>query len=103
MFEDTEHPVGLALFAPDATSDVRVWRNNQFLGTIKELRRHLPQPSSNRDIVFNDPQGKPRTHRHRQYRFPLYPFLSGRRIERLSDPGPLPFHYEDWRAVARGY
>ena len=57
MFEDTEHPVGLALFAPDATSDVRIWRNNQFLGTMSELRRHLPQPSANRNIVFNDPEG----------------------------------------------
>ncbi|MCY4568155.1 MAG: hypothetical protein OXD49_07580 [Candidatus Poribacteria bacterium] len=57
MFEDTEHPVGLALFAPDATSDVRIWRNNLFLGTMRELREHLPQPSSNRDIVFNDPEG----------------------------------------------
>ena len=57
MFEDTEHPVGLALFAPDATSDVSVWRNNQLLGGINELRRHLPQPSSNRSIVFNDPNG----------------------------------------------
>ena len=57
MFEDTEHPVGLALFGPHVTSDVRIWRNNQFLGTISELRRHLPQPSSNRSIVFNDPEG----------------------------------------------
>ena len=57
MFEDTEHPVGLALFAPHTTSDVKVWRNNQFLGRINELRRHLPQPSSNRGIVFNDPNG----------------------------------------------
>ena len=57
MFEDTEHPVGLALFAPDATSDVSLWRNNQFLGTMHELREHLPHPSSNREIVFNDPKG----------------------------------------------
>ena len=57
MFEDTEHPVGLALFAPDVTSDVRIWRNNRFLGTMSKLRRHLPQPSSNRAIVFNDPKG----------------------------------------------
>ena len=57
MFEDTEHPVGLALFAPHVTSDVKVWRNNQLLGGINELRRHLPQPSSNRSIVFNDPDG----------------------------------------------
>ena len=57
MFEDTEHPVGLALFASEATSDVRIWQNNRFLGTMRELREHLPQPSSNRDIVFNDPKG----------------------------------------------
>ena len=57
MFEDTEHPVGLALFAPHVTSDVKVWRNNQLLGGINELRRYLPQPSSNRSIVFNDPNG----------------------------------------------
>ena len=57
MFEDTEHPVGLALFAPDITSDVRVWRNNQLLGTLSELRQHLPMPSNNRSIVFNDPKG----------------------------------------------
>ena len=57
MFEDTEHPVGLALFAPYATSDVKIWRNNQLLGGLNELRRHLPMPSSNRSIVFNDPKG----------------------------------------------
>ncbi len=57
MFEDTEHPVGLALFKPDITSDVRIWRNNQFLGGLRELRTHLPQPSNNRSIVFNDPEG----------------------------------------------
>ncbi len=57
MFEDTEHPVGLALFTPDATPDVRIWRNNQCLGRLNELRRHLPMPSSNRSIVFNDPNG----------------------------------------------
>ena len=57
MFKDTEHPVGLALFAPYATSDVRIWRNNQLLGGLDGLRRHLPLPSSNRSIVFNDPKG----------------------------------------------
>lgn len=57
MFEDTEHPVGLALFAPSATSDVRVWRNNQLLGEFSELQRHLPLPSRNRSIVFNEPEG----------------------------------------------
>lgn len=57
MFEDTEHPVGLALFTPETTSNVRVWRNNQLLGTLSELRQHLPMTSNNRSIVFNDPKG----------------------------------------------
>ncbi len=57
MFEDTEHPVGLALFAPRVTPDVSIWRNNHFLGGLNELRRHLPRPSGNRSIVFNDPDG----------------------------------------------
>ena len=57
MFEDTEHPVGLALFAPHVTPDVRIWRNNRFLGRLNELQRYLPPPSTNRSIVFNAPDG----------------------------------------------
>ncbi len=57
MFEDTEHPVGLALFTPDITPDINVWRNNQLLGKLTELRRHLPTSSRNRNIVFNEPKG----------------------------------------------
>ena len=57
MFDDTEHPVGLALFAPHGTQDVRMWRNNQLLGKLSELRRHLPTPSRNRSIVFNEAKG----------------------------------------------
>ncbi len=57
MFNDTEHPVGLAMFTPHKTSDVKLWRNNQPLGTLTELRKHLPRPSGNRRIVFNDPNG----------------------------------------------
>ena len=57
MFDDTEHPVGLALFAPKVTSNVRVWRNNQLLGKLSELQKHLPPYSRNRSIVFNEPNG----------------------------------------------
>lgn len=57
MFDDTEHPVGLALFAPDISADIRVWRNNRLLGTLGNLQKYLPTPSRNRDIVFNDPNG----------------------------------------------
>lgn len=57
MFNDTEHPVGLAMFSPQETPDVRIWRNNQHLGKLTELSRHLPQPSKSRSIVFNEPNG----------------------------------------------
>ena len=57
MFDDTEHPVGLALFAPDVSPDARVWRNDRLLGTLRQLRKRLPPPSRNREIVFNDPNG----------------------------------------------
>lgn len=57
MFEDTEHPVGLALFGPEISSDVNLWRNNQLLGRYSELRRHLPPVSQNREIRFNEPEG----------------------------------------------
>ncbi len=60
MFADTEHPVGLALFGPAlqvGAISVKIWRNNQFLGELEELRSHLPMPSRNREIVFNEPTG----------------------------------------------
>ena len=60
MFADTEHPVGLALFGPAlqvGALSVKIWRNNQFLGELEELRSHLPMPSRNREIVFNEPTG----------------------------------------------
>lgn len=57
MFDDTEHPVGLALFSPNITPDINVWRNNQLLGRFSKLRRHLPTSSRNRSITFNEPKG----------------------------------------------
>lgn len=57
MFSDTEHPVGLALFEPDVTYDVSIWRNDLYLGSIHQLSKFLPEKSSNKDIVFNDPKG----------------------------------------------
>ena len=57
MFEDTEHPVGLALFTPNETSDIMIWRNNQQLGRLSELEEYLPQRSHNRNIRFNEPDG----------------------------------------------
>ena len=57
MFSDTEHPVGLALFGPEKTNDVLIWRNNEFLGSFNTLRNFLPKKSSYKSIVFNHPEG----------------------------------------------
>ena len=57
MFDDTDHPVGLALFQPNPCNDVRVWVPNKFrlLSTLESLR-----PTSAPDgpkVRFNDPDG----------------------------------------------
>ncbi len=57
MFKDTEHPVGLALFTPNETSNVMIWRNNLQLGKLSKLEEFLPKPSRNRYIRFNEPNG----------------------------------------------
>ena len=57
MFDDTDHPVGLALFTPDKNEMIRVWRDNKPLGTYKGLKQYLPNHSNNKNIRFNDPNG----------------------------------------------
>ena len=57
MFDDTQHPVGLALFIPDRTDSIRVWRDSELLGTYKKLKQFLPSYSNNKNIKFNESQG----------------------------------------------
>ena len=63
MFRDTNHPVGLALFEPDTSTDVTVWSERERIGTLTELQAHLPQVKTQtqqeilRTIRFNDPNG----------------------------------------------
>lgn len=42
MFGDTNHPVGLALFVPDKTSDVSMWSGANIIGELSDLRKKLP-------------------------------------------------------------
>ena len=58
MFDDTEHPVGLALFTPNINDTVQIWRDNTLLGEYSTLKQHLPPKSQNKNIKFNDPDGK---------------------------------------------
>ena len=63
MFEDTAHPVGLALFEPEESEDVAVWSGHNCVGTLNELQKCLPgaetdeQRERMREMVFNEPKG----------------------------------------------
>jgi len=58
MFSDTENPVCLTLFK-EKSKDVEIFFDNKHVGRLSELNKMLPSPTlSNKDIVFNDPNGK---------------------------------------------
>ena len=57
MFNDTGHPVGLALFNPKASKDVMVWRDKEKVGLLSALEKARPKPTGKVDMVFNDPDG----------------------------------------------
>ena len=59
MFNDTDHPVCLALFEPlSLSNDVLFYRNNSFIGKLDNLKQYLPKnKKSNTEIKFNDPDG----------------------------------------------
>lgn len=58
MFEDTDCPVCLALFSPEATSDYEIWSMNSFIGFNSELERYKIQSKNNTRMKFNDPEGR---------------------------------------------
>ncbi len=56
-FVDTENPVCLALFNP-VGGDGLIYHDNEFVGDLKRLRRHLPnRRGQSRGCKFNDPDG----------------------------------------------
>ena len=57
MFAETEHPAGLALFAPRAKSSALIFSGAKKLGSLEELGRHLPPESPDRKVIFNAPDG----------------------------------------------
>ena len=59
MFEETGHPVGLALFAPQEGGDVRIWQDSKEIGRLSVLEKSRPQARWGRRIPvrFNDPKG----------------------------------------------
>ena len=56
MFNDTEHPVCLALFKK-YSEDVDLYNDNKYLGKLSDLKKKLPKSNINMDIRFNVPNG----------------------------------------------
>lgn len=56
MFDDTEHPVCLALFKK-YSKDVDLYNDNKYLGKLSDLKKKLPKSNINMDIRFNVPNG----------------------------------------------
>ena len=58
LFDDTGHPVGLALFQPDTCPEVRVWSDSNFVGELGELKKLRPLPLDDGcSVRFNEPKG----------------------------------------------
>jgi len=57
MFEDTQHPVGLALFVPSPVNDVIIYSGKQRVGLLSELQQQRPPSANSAGIQFNIPNG----------------------------------------------
>lgn len=60
MFEDTSHPVCLALFSPNGESqedDFDIWSGNRLIDTFQNLKGHMLPVGTKFPWKFNDPHG----------------------------------------------
>lgn len=57
MFNDTEHPVCLALFKKNS-KQIKIYDGDNYIGLLSELERKLPKKSDSSEIKFNDKNGK---------------------------------------------
>ena len=56
-FDDTTHPVGIALFNAEQTQDVKIYRDDIFIGNLSEIEQKRPPRSNNENIIFNEQKG----------------------------------------------
>jgi hypothetical protein len=56
MFNDTEHPVCLALFKPKS-NEVEIYEDNNFIGSLSELESYVPN-TKNKNMIFNSKKGE---------------------------------------------
>ena len=57
VFQDTENPACLALFAPGESGDVAIYEGGNFVGELSVLERRLPRPKRDIPMRFNAPEG----------------------------------------------
>lgn len=57
-FADTDHPVCLALFVPQAVSQTELWTDSRRLGTLEGAMAARPDPKGRFGWLFNDPTGQ---------------------------------------------
>lgn len=59
IFNDTENPVCLALFddQSDANKETSIYYDDEFKGTLDNLKHNLPSVRYDRNVKFNDPNG----------------------------------------------
>lgn len=57
MFNDTEHPVCLALFK-EKSNNVELYEDKEFIGLLSEFERKLPRSKNKIEMKFNDKTGK---------------------------------------------
>lgn len=58
LFADTENPVCLALFSGKKSQHVDLYNDGDYIGNIVELRNKLPVTRQDREVRFNDPNGR---------------------------------------------
>ena len=58
MFNETAHPVGLALFVPDPVCDVDIWSGPDWIGPLSMIKKLRPEPlKGGVEVQFNHPDG----------------------------------------------
>jgi len=58
MFNETENPVGFALFVPDSICDVDIWSGTEWIGPLSMIRKLRPEPIKvGIAVQFNNPDG----------------------------------------------
>jgi hypothetical protein len=57
IFQDTDSPVGLALFENKIVKDTRVWSNNDYIGDLSKLLNTKPIADKNTRVIFNREDG----------------------------------------------